>query len=275
MDSPGGPAEGLTANHLQSPTNSARQLDHLPSLVRSLNHSPLSPVTTNFVTVSGVTSIEFFFDPMCPWAFQTSVWIRRVRADRDLDIRWRFFSLEEVNRPEGKRHPWERPLAYGWTPMRVGAWLRRTDNDLCGAWYEACGNALHVDGRRFYDETVATELLPSIGAPSSTWRDALDDPTTHDEVRADHDEAVTRHGGFGVPIIVFPTGRAVFGPVVVPAPTGDEALALWDLTEAYSRINGLYELKTPKTTDDLRTIATAFAPYLSAREWQTIQTPAP
>jgi 2-hydroxychromene-2-carboxylate isomerase len=222
-----------------------------------------------------VTSIDFYFDPMCPWAYQTSVWIRTVRDQVDLDITWKFFSLEEINRPEGKRHPWERPLAYGWTPMRVAAWLRRIDNDLCGAWYQACGKALHVDGHRFYDVAVARELLASIDAPAEAWDAALADPTTHDEVRADHEFAVQTYGGFGVPIIVFPTGRPVFGPVVVPAPTGNEAMALWDVTLAYSRIPGLYELKTPKTNADLRTIGTAFAPYLSAREWQTIQHEAP
>jgi 2-hydroxychromene-2-carboxylate isomerase len=224
-----------------------------------------------------VTAIEFYFDPMCPWAYQTAVWIRRVREQRRLDITWRFFSLEEVNRPDGKRHPWERRVAYGWTPMRVAALLRRTPdtgNDLCDRWYEACGKALHEDGLRPYDQTVAEELLSAIGAPAATWAAALADETTHDDVRADHEEAVSRHGGFGVPIIVFPSGRAVFGPVVVPAPAGDAALALWDLTEAYSRIDGLYELKTPKTADDLRTIASVFEPYLTAREWQTIQTPA-
>jgi 2-hydroxychromene-2-carboxylate isomerase len=226
-------------------------------------------------TVSSPQQVEFFFDPMCPWAYQTSVWIRRVREHRPLDIRWRFFSLEEINRPDGKRHPWERSLAYGWTPMRVAAWLRRTDNDLCGAWYEACGHALHVEGRRFYDVTVAKELLAEIGAPDDAWDAALADTTTHDEVRADHDHAVNTFGAFGVPIIVFESGRAVFGPVVVPAPHGDDALALWDLTEAYSRVQGLYELKTPKTHDDLRTIANAFQPYLAAREWQTIQHAAP
>jgi 2-hydroxychromene-2-carboxylate isomerase len=220
--------------------------------------------------------IEFFFDPMCPWAYQTSVWIRRVRELRPLAIRWRFFSLEEINRPDGKRHPWERPLAYGWTPMRVAAWLRRIDDELCGAWYEACGHALHRDGRRFYDVDVAHELLASIGAPEDAWERAVADPTTHDDVRADHDEAVARHGGFGVPIIVFAGDqRALFGPVVVPAPAGDEALALWDLVLAYRRIPGLYEMKTPKTDEDQRAIADAFAPYLGAREWRTIQNPAP
>ncbi|HEY0518784.1 MAG TPA: DsbA family protein [Ilumatobacteraceae bacterium] len=219
--------------------------------------------------------IEFFFDPMCPWAYQTSVWIRDVRAQIGLDIRWRFFSLEEINRPEGKRHPWERPLAYGWTPMRVAAWLRRTDMDLCDAWYEACGRALHVDGRRFYERDTAIELLQSIGAPITAWDDAIADPTTHDDVHADHDHAVATYGGFGVPIIVLSTGRAIFGPVVVPAPTGHEAIKLWNLCTTYSEIDGLFEIKTPKTTTDLRMIARQFEPYLGARQWATIENAAP
>ena len=58
---------------------------------------------------------------MCPYAYQTSVWIRDVREQIGLDITWRFFSLEEVNRVEGKRHPWERPWSFGWGQMRVGS----------------------------------------------------------------------------------------------------------------------------------------------------------
>jgi 2-hydroxychromene-2-carboxylate isomerase len=221
------------------------------------------------------TEIEFYFDPMCPWAYQTSVWIRDVRSQIDLDITWRFFSLEEINRPDGKRHPWERSLAYGWTPMRVAAWLRRIDMSLCDRWYEACGKALHVDGRRFYDRDVAIDLLESIGASPASWDDALADPTTHDDVHTDHDHAVATYGAFGVPIIVFADGRAIFGPVVVPASNGDQALKLWDLCTAYSAIDGLFEIKKPKTHDDLRMIAHEFEPYLTARQWQTIENPAP
>ena len=219
--------------------------------------------------------IEFFFDPMCPWAYQTSVWIRDVRRQVGLDITWRFFSLEEINRPEGKRHPWERPLAYGWTPMRVAAWLRRIDMSLCDRWYEACGRALHVDGRRFYERDVAVDLLDSIGAPAAAWDDAIADPTTHDDVHVDHDHAVAAYGAFGVPIIVFDTGHAIFGPVVVPAPTGAEAMKLWDLCTTYSEIGGLFEIKRPKTHTDLRMIADQFSPYLAARQWATIENPAP
>ena len=219
--------------------------------------------------------VEFYFDPMCPWAYQTSLWIRDVRSQIDLEITWRFFSLEEINRPEGKRHPWERPLAYGWTPMRVAAWLRRIDMDLCDRWYAACGHALHVEGRRFYERDVALQLLDSIGAPSRAWDDALADLTTHDDVRADHDHAVATYGAFGVPIIILPNELAVFGPVVVPAPAGAAALRLWELCIAYSEIDGLFELKTPKTHADLRMIASTFQPYLAARQWATIQNPAP
>lgn len=226
-------------------------------------------------SVEDPVAVEFYFDPMCPYAYQTSRWIREVRDRRGIEISWRFFSLEEVNRPDGKPHPWERPLAYGWTPMRVAAWLRRRDMDLCDRWYEACGRALHVDGRRFYDPAVAAELLAEIGAPPEAWDEALADESTHDDVLADHRHAADTLGGFGVPIIVFPQGRPLFGPVVVPAPTGADADRLWDLCRAYVTIDGLYELKTPKTGADLASIGEAFEPYLRARQWPTIENPAP
>jgi len=133
--------------------------------------------------------IDFYFDPMCPWAYQTSVWIREVRRLTGLEISWKFFSLEEINLVEGKKHPWERDLAYGWSPMRVGAWLRRQNMTWCDAWYEA--------------------------------------------------------------------------------------MRLWEMTVAYSSFEGLYEIKTPKTKADLTKIGEIFAPYLTARQWNTVQNPAP
>jgi hypothetical protein len=79
--------------------------------------------------------LAFYFDPMCPYAYQTSLWIREVRRQRDLDIAWRFFSLEEVNLVEGRRHPWERPWSFGFGQMRVGALIRRElGNDALDRW---------------------------------------------------------------------------------------------------------------------------------------------
>lgn len=219
-------------------------------------------------------NVDFWFDPMCPYAYQTSIWIRRVRSQQPMRINWRFFSLEEINRPDGKRHPWERPLAYGWTPMRVAAWLRRSDMQLCDRFYEAAGRALHERGERFYDRDVALRLLDEIGAPLSAWDDALADETTHDDVRLDHEAAVA-FGGFGVPIITIDGSRPIFGPVVVPAPSDADAVRLWDLCTGYISVPGLFEIKTPKSAADLAAIGRAFTPYLEGRQWQSVQNPAP
>ena len=218
--------------------------------------------------------VDFYFDTMCPYAHQTSLWIREVARLTPLRVNWKFFSLEVINHVEGKKMPWERDVSYGWTPLRIAAWLKRIDNDLCGAWYLASANALHLEGQRPYEEATARRLLAEVGAPDDTWRSALADRTTHDDVRRDHDHAVQKLGGFGVPIIVPPTGRAVFGPVIVPAPTGDDAVRLWQLVCGMAEFPHFYELKVPKTADDMTHIANSFNPYLRAREWQTVQNPA-
>ena len=131
---------------------------------------------------------------MCPYAYQTSRWIREVRDLTGLAVNWRFFSLEEINRQEGKKHPWEREWSYGWSMMRVGALLRRMDPDLLDRWYFAAGTALHVDGRKPHRREVAAELLSQLGQDPALVDAAISDLTTSDEVRADHDR-VTGLGG--------------------------------------------------------------------------------
>jgi 2-hydroxychromene-2-carboxylate isomerase len=219
--------------------------------------------------------VEFFFDPICPWAYQASIWIRDVREQTGLEIDWRFFSLEEINRAEGRKHPWEREWTYGWSLMRVGAFLRREDPVLVDTWYAATGKALFEDGRTVFLREGAAEVAEAAGLGSAVVEKAIADPSTHDAVRADHDRVVDRYGGFGVPTMVFPEDDAVFGPNVVRAPVGAEAVELWDLVQRWRRFEGLYEMKTPKRRSDLEDIATAFEPYLGARRWQTIQKPAP
>jgi 2-hydroxychromene-2-carboxylate isomerase len=93
-----------------------------------------------------MTTVDFYFDVMCPWAYQASKWIRAVHAERDIEVTWRFFSLEEFNRNEGKKHPWERPWSYGWSLLRIAALLRRgaDGNDAVGQFYAVAGSA----GRR-------------------------------------------------------------------------------------------------------------------------------
>jgi hypothetical protein len=73
--------------------------------------------------VGEAVPVEFYLDSLCPWAYQTSLWTREVAGHGLASASWRLFSLEEPNRPEGARHPWEREWSYGWSLMRVGALL--------------------------------------------------------------------------------------------------------------------------------------------------------
>jgi 2-hydroxychromene-2-carboxylate isomerase len=218
--------------------------------------------------------VDFHFDIMCPYAYQTSIWMREVRDRAGVDVRWRFFSLEEINRDEGKKHPWEREWSYGWSMMRIGAYLRRQDMDLLDRWYWAAGTALHVEGRKPHRPEVAAQLLRELGLDPEIVTMALEDPTTGADVRREH-EIVVSKGAFGVPTLVFDDGQALFGPVLIHPPQGDAALRLWELVTGWLEFPGVYELQRPKQASDLREISNVFAPYLGARDWQSVQKPTP
>lgn len=220
-----------------------------------------------------MSQIDFHFDVMCPYAFQTSLWIREVARLSDLEVTWRFFSLEEVNRAEGKKHPWEREWSYGWSMMRVGAALRRIDSALIDEWYLRAATALHVDGLKPHRREVAEHLVTEMGLDPALVGQAIEDPSTSDEVLADH-ERVLELGGFGVPTLVR-DGQALFGPVLIDPPMGDDALRLFEAISAWFDFPHVYELQRPKRPADIEAIATTFAPYFSARDWITIQRDTP
>jgi 2-hydroxychromene-2-carboxylate isomerase len=215
---------------------------------------------------SEISSVDFHFDIMCPWAYQASLWIRDVRDQLGLSVSWRFFSLEEINRADGKKHPWEREWSYGWSMMRIGALLRRLDPDLLDRWYLAAGTALHVQGRKPHRREVAAQLLGEIGLDEGLVDAAIADASTSDEVRADHERVTT---------LVFGGDRALFGPVVIEPPTGAAAVRLWQLMTGWLEFPRLYEVQRPKRPSDVQVIAETFRPYLEAREWNTVQKETP
>jgi 2-hydroxychromene-2-carboxylate isomerase len=219
-------------------------------------------------------AVDFHFDIMCPYAYQTSLWMREVREVTGIEVRWRFFSLEEINRAEGKKHPWERDWSYGWSMMRIGAYLRRQDMGLLDRWYQSAGKALHVEGRKPHHPEVAEEILGEMGLDPGIVQAAIADPTTGDEVLAEH-ESVIAKGGFGVPTLVFDDGQALFGPVLVNPPAGKDAVRLWEHVTGWLEFPHVYELQRPKSRADIDTIVTAFSPYLEARDWFTVQRDTP
>lgn len=233
--------------------------------------------------------VDFHFDVMCPWAYQTSRWIREAARIRDIQVTWRFFSLEEVNREDGKKHPWERSWSYGWSMLRVAALLRRggagvgglDGNTAVDRFYAVAGRMLHEDGVKVHTPEGVAAVLNEIGVDPGLVDAALADATTHDDVRADHEAAVAL-GGYGVPTLVLHTGgrhagrdgrTPLFGPVITPAPAGEEAGRLWDLVAGWAEFPHLYELRRPKTASDWEHIGASFTPYVQARDWRTIERP--
>jgi hypothetical protein len=159
--------------------------------------------------------------------------------------------------------------------MRVGALLRRIDPALLDRWYLAAGTALHVQGRKPHRREVAAELLAAeLGLDPALVDQAIDDPSTGAEVKADHDR-VTSLGGWGVPTLIFGGDRALFGPVLIEPPSGAAAVRLWHLITGWLEFPALYEMQRPKTGQDLQAIAETFRPYLEARDWITIQRETP
>lgn len=206
---------------------------------------------------------------MCPYAYQTSLWIREVRDLTRLDVNWRFFSLEEANRADGKKHPWEREWSYGWSMMRIGAVLRRRSMADLDAWYARAGRALHVEGLKPHVPEVARALLEDLGFAAALVDEAVTDPTTDDEVLSDHRRVVDA-GGYGVPTLFFPDGQCLYGPVLVDPPLGEAALRLWDAVISWTEFPHLYELQRPKNRSDVRLIVETFRPYIEARDWVSI-----
>jgi 2-hydroxychromene-2-carboxylate isomerase len=222
------------------------------------------------------TVVDYHFDVMCPFAYQTSRWIRDVRDQNGIEINWKFFSLEEINRREGKKHPWEREWSYGWSMMRIGALLRRSSMDDLDRWYEAAACALHEKGLKPHEPDVARRLLDQLGLDPATVDEAIADQTTHDEVKAEHDRVVTA-GGYGVPTLFFPEylnddgdPDCLFGPVVMDPPSGDEAMRLWEMTVSWLEYPYLFEIQRPKNRTHATVIADRLQPYLEARDWVSI-----
>ena len=214
------------------------------------------------------TEVDFHFDVMCPWAYQTSKWIRNVREQNGLTINWKFFSLEEVNLREGKKHPWERDWSYGWSMMRIGAILRRQSMDNLDKWYERSGRALHEEGKRPHDPDVARYLLEEIGMDPSIVDESLLDESTHDEIKDDHQRVIDA-GGYGVPTLFF-EDHPLYGPVLIDPPEGERAMRLWDTVVSWLDFPDLYEMQKLKSHQDQGRIAETFRPYLEARDWVSI-----
>jgi 2-hydroxychromene-2-carboxylate isomerase len=189
---------------------------------------------------NGRSTVDFYFDPMCPWAWRTSLWIREVARVRPVDVRWKFMSLEEINRPLGtvkESHPQAR------APFRTMVLARRLGGEeAVDKLYAALGQARHVEKKNLGEAEVIKAALEQAGLNTSLLDEALSDPSTEQEYLAEH-KAIAERGGFGVATIVIDGGEPIFGPVIEPVPSGEEAGRMFDHVVALSQFDHFYELK--------------------------------
>jgi hypothetical protein len=203
--------------------------------------------------------IHFYFDPVCPFAWMTSKWVRAVQSQRDYRVDWRFISLRLLNsHVDYDAHfppEYEAGHTAGLRLLRLAARIRyEHGREAVGPLYAALGAQVFdretaADGARIREARGTREfvepVLTRLGLPA-TLADALDDPSWDAEIQAETDEALALTGkDVGTPILHFqpPTGVAFFGPVISRLPDDDEAAALWDHVIALARFPGFAEMK--------------------------------
>jgi len=202
--------------------------------------------------------LVFYFDPVCPFAWMTSKWVRIVAAQRDYTVDWRFISLRILNAhiDYGAHFPpeYEEGHTAGLRLLRVAARVRAEQGrDAVGPLYEAIGTRI-FDTSREVDPLSASgqgsrqmlePLLQQVGL-SAEFVDALEDTSLDEQIRAETDEALALTGrDVGTPILHFqpPGGTAFFGPVISRLPSPDDAAELWDHVIALASFPGFAEMK--------------------------------
>lgn len=210
--------------------------------------------------------LEFFFDPVCPYAWITSRWVTEVTERRDYRVRWRFISLAVVN--TDKDYAAEFPPAYpvlhglGRDLLRVAAATRRElGEEPLAELYTAMGTRMHPGRLSFaiwrgepVPEGLVDEILAEVGLPPELAVAATDESL--DEVLRDESETALGRTGrdVGTPILTFDPGtdreNSLFGPVISRAPRGEDAVRLWDAVRTMAATPGFAEFKR-ELRDDL------------------------
>lgn len=202
--------------------------------------------------------LEFFFDPICPFAWVTSRWVTEVATTRGIDVQWRFIALSIVNEDtDYSKFPPAYPSLHGLGRrlLRVAAAARETGgNDAVAAFYSAAGQRMHVEATSFavfggepIPEALVADVVAAAGLDPALV--AAADDERHDVVLREETElAFSRTGrDVGTPILTFDPGTdteaSLFGPVISKAPKGVAALELWDAVVTLARTPGFAELK--------------------------------
>jgi protein-disulfide isomerase-like protein with CxxC motif len=193
---------------------------------------------------------DFWFDPICPWAWIASRWMLEVEQVRGVQVRWHVMSLSYLNEGRDLPEKYRAGMDESWGPVRVVvAAAAAHGEDVVLPLYTALGTRFHHEGRP-KDRATIEEALAEVGLPTAL-ADAMDTGEHDEALRKSHHAGMDQVGfEVGTPVISV-EGVAFFGPVVSPVPRGEAAGLLWDGVRLVAGTDGFFELKRSRTRDPI------------------------
>jgi len=195
------------------------------------------------MTEQAAAQVDFWFDPLCPWAWITSRWMVEVERVRPVTASWHVMSLAVLNeKKDDLSENYKRLMEQAWGPVRLCvAAERKFGKDAVFPLYTALGTRFHNQKQERTRDTIEAALADA-GLPADL-ADAMESAEYDEAVRASHADGIERVGyEVGTPVISV-AGASIFGPVITPIPRGEDAGRLWDGVLACLQTPGFYELK--------------------------------
>jgi protein-disulfide isomerase-like protein with CxxC motif len=190
--------------------------------------------------------VDFWFDPVCPWAWMTSRWMGEVEKVRPVEVRWHVMSLSVLNEGRELNEDYAALMSRAWLPVRVVVAAQEQYGDkVVKPLYDAIGTRVHPGGEKDLRAAVAA-ALEEVGLPAELLEEG-DHDRFDEQLRASHHAGIDLVGeDVGTPVVAV-NGVAFFGPVVTPAPKGEAAGRLWDGCVLVASTPGFFEIKRTRT----------------------------